>query len=75
MGRVPLINCTKIGAAARAPARSLSTSVPRMLTSHLKEIDPEMHKIIVNEAKRQRESIVLIPSENFTSQVRFISFL
>lgn len=34
----------------------------------LSEIDPDMHKIIKNEAKRQKESICLIASENFSSK-------
>ncbi|KAJ3363013.1 Serine hydroxymethyltransferase, cytosolic [Kappamyces sp. JEL0680] len=33
----------------------------------MKEIDPEMEEIFEREKQRQRESIVLIPSENFTS--------
>eukprot|EP00461_Guttulinopsis_vulgaris_P000436 UN00436 len=39
-----------------------------MLNTPLKESDPEIYEIINNEAKRQRDSICLIPSENFTSQ-------
>lgn len=35
--------------------------------SWLKKIDPEIHKIISRELKRQRENIELIASENFTS--------
>lgn len=33
----------------------------------LSEADPEIYKIIELEKQRQRESVVLIPSENFTS--------
>ncbi|KAJ2997049.1 glycine hydroxymethyltransferase shm1 [Globomyces sp. JEL0801] len=33
----------------------------------LKDLDPEMYSILQNEKGRQRDSIVLIPSENFTS--------
>lgn len=40
----------------------------KMLNASLKESDPEIYNIIQNEAKRQRDSICLIPSENFTSQ-------
>ncbi|CAO3627991.1 unnamed protein product [Cunninghamella echinulata] len=39
-----------------------------LLNAPLKENNPEMFNIIENEKKRQRESIVLIPSENFTSK-------
>ncbi|CDH48796.1 serine hydroxymethyltransferase [Lichtheimia corymbifera JMRC:FSU:9682] len=38
------------------------------LNEHLETEDPEMFKIIEGEKKRQRESICLIPSENFTSR-------
>ncbi|KAI7817666.1 serine hydroxymethyltransferase [Gamsiella multidivaricata] len=39
-----------------------------LLNRPLKEQDPEMFDIIEREKKRQRESIVLIASENFTSR-------
>ena len=35
--------------------------------SYLKKIDPEIHKIIGNEVKRQENNLELIASENFTS--------
>ncbi|ORZ10846.1 serine hydroxymethyltransferase [Absidia repens] len=38
------------------------------LNEDLKKGDPEMYDIIENEKKRQRDSVVLIPSENFTSK-------
>ncbi|TPX38528.1 glycine hydroxymethyltransferase [Synchytrium endobioticum] len=38
------------------------------LTAKLHDVDPEIYNIIELEKKRQRESIVLIPSENFTSR-------
>ncbi|KAI8343280.1 serine hydroxymethyltransferase [Chlamydoabsidia padenii] len=38
------------------------------LNEDLKKGDPEMYEIIENEKKRQRDSVVLIPSENFTSK-------
>lgn len=58
-------------AAARAvpkTSRQMATSVPAMLTSTLQMTDPEIFNIIRNEGKRQRDSLCLIPSENFTSQ-------
>lgn len=39
-----------------------------LLNSSLKDSDPEVYNIIQNEAIRQRDSLCLIPSENFTSQ-------
>jgi glycine hydroxymethyltransferase len=39
-----------------------------MLTASLKDTDPEIYNIIINETRRQRDSLCLIPSENFTSQ-------
>ncbi|KAI8800398.1 serine hydroxymethyltransferase-domain-containing protein [Cladochytrium replicatum] len=38
------------------------------LNKSLKDVDPEVYKIIESEKIRQKESIVLIPSENFTSR-------
>ncbi|KAJ3092852.1 glycine hydroxymethyltransferase shm1 [Quaeritorhiza haematococci] len=38
------------------------------LNEKLNNVDPEIFDIIENEKRRQRESIVLIPSENFTSR-------
>jgi hypothetical protein len=61
--------------------RLLATSpdpprLARILSDPLKVLDPgssllnaEMFSILEGEKKRQRESIVLIPSENFTSTV------
>ncbi|VEU20891.1 DEKNAAC101914 [Brettanomyces naardenensis] len=46
---------------------SLSETHRQMLTGHLKETDPEVAKIIEDEISRQRHSINLIASENFTS--------
>ena len=46
--------------------RSFAT-LPNILTSHLKEIDPDVFDIVENEKRRQKDSLALIPSENFTS--------
>ncbi|KAJ3011604.1 hypothetical protein HKX48_006750 [Thoreauomyces humboldtii] len=57
--------------------QSLSTSLTRglrsrgasvLLNTPLATADPDVHNIIQLEMRRQRESIVLIPSENFTSR-------
>ncbi|KAJ3191466.1 Serine hydroxymethyltransferase, cytosolic [Irineochytrium annulatum] len=40
----------------------------KALNKPLTEEDPEVFSIIENEKRRQKESIVLIPSENFTSR-------
>jgi len=45
----------------------MSTLSP-LLTTSLSDLDPEMAEIIANEKIRQRDSITLIPSENFTSK-------
>lgn len=50
------------------PMRLLSSSAKTILSSPLQETDPEIYNIIENEKIRQRQSIVLIPSENFTSR-------
>ncbi|KTW30059.1 uncharacterized protein T551_02003 [Pneumocystis jirovecii RU7] len=47
----------------------MHTSVSsQYLSAHLAESDPEVDALIRSEAARQRASIVLIPSENFTSR-------
>ncbi len=52
----------------RAPAvRSVTSHVSQMNAS-LKESDPELAAIIQAEQKRQKDSLVLIASENFTSK-------
>ncbi|RCH77862.1 glycine hydroxymethyltransferase shm1, partial [Rhizopus azygosporus] len=38
------------------------------LNERLEKMDPELFDIIENEKKRQKESVDLIPSENFTSR-------
>lgn len=47
---------------------ALSESHKELMHEHLKEYDPEVESIIKDEVQRQRESIVLIASENFTSE-------
>lgn len=36
--------------------------------NNLKKVDPEIRKLILDEEKRQREVLEMIPSENYTSQ-------
>merc|ERR1719228_1812236 len=40
----------------------------KMTSAPLESTDPELHQIIVDEKERQRSSIALIPSENYTSR-------
>lgn len=40
----------------------------KLLSAHLRTADPAVYDIIEKEKKRQKHSINLIPSENFTSQ-------
>ena len=57
-------------AAARLPVRySSATAVAwaKALNAPLRETDPELFDIIEKEKRRQRDSLVLIASENFTS--------
>ncbi len=49
----------------------LTTSQKNLITGHLKEIDPLVDSIVADEIDRQRHSIVLIASENFTSTAVF----
>lgn len=55
------------------PVRSngLSQAQQDLLQKSLIETDPEVAEIMKNEIQRQRESIVLIASENFTSRAVF----
>ncbi|CCK70584.1 glycine hydroxymethyltransferase SHM2 KNAG_0E03250 [Huiozyma naganishii CBS 8797] len=46
---------------------ALSENHKRMVLSHLKESDPQLQTLIDSEIDRQRHSIDLIASENFTS--------
>ncbi|KAI9890064.1 MAG: Serine hydroxymethyltransferase, cytosolic [Vezdaea aestivalis] len=50
---------------------ALSKSHQDMLEKSLKETDPEIADIMTKEIQRQRESLVLIASENFTSRAVF----
>ncbi|KAK9449426.1 serine hydroxymethyltransferase [Limtongia smithiae] len=50
---------------------ALSETHKNMLQASLVDSDPEVAKIMSDEIKRQRESIVLIASENFTSRAVF----
>ncbi|SCW00075.1 LAFE_0B08900g1_1 [Lachancea fermentati] len=46
---------------------ALSDAHKKLVSSHLSESDPEVEQIIKDEIDRQKHSIVLIASENFTS--------
>lgn len=53
------------------PSRSITSETKSWATSlnePLKTTDPDLHAIIEQEKVRQRESLVLIASENFTSR-------
>jgi glycine hydroxymethyltransferase len=52
--------------ARRLTTRSLSSKTP--LNQSLTDSDPELTKLIEQEKARQRNSLVLIASENFTSK-------
>lgn len=50
---------------------SLPASHRQLVEGHLEETDPEVAQIIKDETERQKHSIVLIASENFTSTAVF----
>lgn len=50
---------------------ALSASHQDLMEKHLTELDPDVAEIMKKEIQRQRESIVLIASENFTSRAVF----
>ncbi|QPG75912.1 glycine hydroxymethyltransferase shm1 [Brettanomyces nanus] len=39
-----------------------------LLSNHVDKVDPEMNELLKEERQRQKKSITLIPSENFTSE-------
>ncbi|SCV00289.1 LANO_0F06128g1_1 [Lachancea nothofagi CBS 11611] len=54
--------CQRLYATAGASANQV------MVSKHVQEVDPEMHDILTKERHRQKHSVTLIPSENFTSK-------
>lgn len=55
-------------AARRLTTRYFASSVGSDLNKHLVDTDPELVDLIEQEKARQRSSLVLIASENFTSK-------
>ncbi|CUS21115.1 LAQU0S02e06194g1_1 [Lachancea quebecensis] len=53
---------------SRLYATAKNTANQIMVSKHVQEVDPEMHEILTNERHRQKHSVTLIPSENFTSK-------
>lgn len=47
---------------------ALSTEAKALISKSVKDVDPEMYNILQLEKQRQKNSITLIPSENFTSK-------
>lgn len=47
---------------------ALQPSAQALISKPVKDVDPEMYNILQSEKQRQRNSITLIPSENFTSK-------
>jgi len=58
---------TALRAFAAQPASTPSTG-PNPLNKSLEETDPELFEVMEREKQRQRNSLALIPSENFTSR-------
>lgn len=50
------------------PCNAAEAKLSPLLTQSLSELDPTIHQIIEQEKQRQRQSLALIPSENFTSK-------
>ncbi|KAF4704296.1 hypothetical protein FOZ62_032405 [Perkinsus olseni] len=56
-----------LSSAVSISSRSISVQAQR-LNAHLPDVDPEVAGIIEKERGRQKKNLVLIASENFTSQ-------
>ncbi|SCV02681.1 LAME_0H04104g1_1 [Lachancea meyersii CBS 8951] len=52
----------RLYATAKASANQI------LVSKHVQDVDPEMHEILIKERHRQKHSVTLIPSENFTSK-------
>jgi glycine hydroxymethyltransferase len=70
-------SATSVARAARVAPRAVMSTQPKrasqegdlaMLNASLAETDPDLYDIMEHEKRRQRTSLVLIPSENFTSK-------
>lgn len=53
---------------AIARSYALSAHAQALISKPVQEVDPEMAEILSQEKARQKNSITLIPSENFTSK-------
>jgi len=66
-----LLHARRVNPTIRVVRRSITDETRgwvNVLNQPLATTDPELHKIIEKEKVRQRESLVLIASENFTSK-------
>lgn len=52
----------------RASLAAAASKNQELLSRHVQEVDPEMYEILQGERSRQKHSVTLIPSENFTSK-------
>ncbi|KAH3672007.1 hypothetical protein WICMUC_004514 [Wickerhamomyces mucosus] len=59
---------TQLRSAISIQSYAISTKAQELLSKSVQEIDPEIANILKNEKQRQKSSITLIPSENFTSK-------
>ncbi|KAI0463279.1 glycine hydroxymethyltransferase shm1 [Komagataella kurtzmanii] len=66
--RQPVIRQRSATAAVLLRAYAIDTKSQALVSKPVQEIDPEMAQILEGEKQRQKHSITLIPSENFTSK-------
>ena len=69
--RLPALSAsarTALRVLSTQPARASQNADLQMLNAPLSETDPDLWDIMEHEKRRQRTSLVLIPSENFTSK-------
>ena len=63
-----MLNRTLLQVARPLVARRYVGSAQALMSKPVSEVDPEMAQILAEERNRQKTSVTLIPSENFTSK-------
>ncbi|SCU98381.1 LADA_0H12662g1_1 [Lachancea dasiensis] len=68
LSRISMRQFQGLAASKRLYATAKASANQILVSKHVQEVDPEMYDILTKERQRQKHSITLIPSENFTSR-------